>query len=66
MQNIVQTVLHKMGNCSEPQTKVMTRLLTTMLVLCVYIQREIYVQREILEPWGVLVTSIRDWKASRK
>lgn len=33
MQNIVQTVLQKMGNVSKPQLKVWTILLTTILVL---------------------------------
>ena len=34
MHTIVQTVLHKMGNRSKTQVKVMTILLTTILVLC--------------------------------
>ena len=33
MQDIVQTVLHKMGNVSKPQLKVWTILLTTILLL---------------------------------
>lgn len=33
MQNIVQTVLQKMGNVSKPQLKVWTILVTTILVL---------------------------------
>ena len=34
MQAIVQTVLQKMGTLSQPQLKVMTTLLMTILVLC--------------------------------
>ena len=34
MKAIVQTVLQKMGTLSQPQLKVMTTLLMTILVLC--------------------------------